>query len=66
MEKYTVAGTGTAHKTDGPLWAGFNGPYICIDLDDSVIIADAENHSKYAMILIKTTNAFNSGPSNSP
>ena len=42
----TVAGTGVAHPTDGPaLQAGLNGPkHLCIDLDDTVIIADAENH----------------------
>jgi len=43
---HTVAGTGKAHRTDGPaLLAGLNGPkHLCIDLDDKVIIADAENH----------------------
>lgn len=43
---YTVAGTGEAHATDGPaMKAGFKGPkHICIDTDDTVVIADAENH----------------------
>ncbi len=43
----TVAGTGKAGKgDDGPaLEVAMNGPkHICVDLDNSVIIADAENH----------------------
>jgi sugar lactone lactonase YvrE len=42
----TIAGTGQAHAGDGPaLEAGLNGPkHLCIDIDGSVIIADAENH----------------------
>ncbi len=42
----TVAGTGKAHAADGPgLKAGLNGPkHLCIDDQDRVIIADAENH----------------------
>ncbi|MCF6311034.1 MAG: hypothetical protein L3J39_01145 [Verrucomicrobiales bacterium] len=42
----TVAGTGKAHAKDGPaLQAGLNGPkHLCIDDQDRVIIADAENH----------------------
>ena len=42
----TVAGTGKAHATDGPgLEAGLSGPkHLCIDEQDRVIIADAENH----------------------
>ena len=42
----TVAGTGKAHSTDGPgLEAGLSGPkHLCIDEQDRVIIADAENH----------------------
>ena len=43
---YTVAGTGEANAADGPaLQGGLNGPkHLCIDRDDTVIIADAENH----------------------
>lgn len=43
---YTVAGSGEAHAANGPgLQAGMKGPkHLCIDLDDRVIIADAENH----------------------
>ncbi len=44
----TVAGTGKAGNTgdDGPaLSATLNGPkHLCMDLDGTVIIADAENH----------------------
>ena len=67
---YTLAGTGTAHKTDGPaLMAGLNGPkHICIDLDDSVIIADAENHliKRYDPDRKTIETLFDRGPSNSP
>lgn len=43
---YTVAGTGEPHAADGPaLQAGMRGPkHLCIDVDDTVVIADAENH----------------------
>ena len=43
---YTIAGTGEPHATDGPaMQAGFKGPkHLCIDADDTVVIADAENH----------------------
>lgn len=42
----TVVGTGKSGKQDGPgPEATMNGPkHLCIDRDDSVIIADAENH----------------------
>ena len=42
----TVAGTGKPGSQDGPgLQAGLNGPkHLCIDNQDRVIIADAENH----------------------
>ncbi|TWT63640.1 hypothetical protein [Rubinisphaera italica] len=42
----TVAGTGKASAIDGlALESGLNGPkHICIDGQDRVIIADAENH----------------------
>ncbi|MBP84030.1 MAG: hypothetical protein CMO61_09325 [Verrucomicrobiales bacterium] len=42
----TVAGTGKPHSADGPgLKAGLRGPkHLCIDDQDRVIIADAENH----------------------
>jgi sugar lactone lactonase YvrE len=42
----TVAGTGKAGAVDGPgLEASLNGPkHLCIDEQDRVIIADAENH----------------------
>lgn len=42
----TIAGTGKAHAADGPgLKAGLKGPkHLCIDDQDRVIIADAENH----------------------
>lgn len=43
---YTAAGSGEPHAADGPaLQAGLNGPKrLCIDLENRVIIADAENH----------------------
>lgn len=43
---YTAAGTGEAHATNGPaMKSGFKGPkHLCIDTDDTVVIADAENH----------------------
>lgn len=43
---HTVAGTGKVGKQDGPgLESSFNGPkHLCVDLDDAVWIADAENH----------------------
>ena len=43
---YTAAGSGEPHAADGPaLQAGLNGPkHLCIDLENRVIIADAENH----------------------
>lgn len=43
---FTVAGTGKPHAADGiALQAGLRGPkHLCIDVDDTVIIADAENH----------------------
>ena len=67
---YTVAGTGSAHKADGlALMAGLNGPkHICIDLDDSVIIADAENHliKRYDPDRKTVETLFDRGPGNSP
>jgi len=67
---YTVAGSGKAHKGDGPaLLAGFNGPkHICIDLDDSVIIADAENHliKRYDPKRKFVETIFDRGPDNTP
>ena len=69
-EIFTVAGTGTAHKIDGPaLMAGLNGPkHICIDLDDSVIIADAENHliKRYDPDRKTIETLFDRGPGNTP
>ena len=67
---FTVAGTGSPHKADGPaLMAGLNGPkHICIDLDDSVIIADAENHliKRYDPDRKTIETLFDRGPGNSP
>ena len=67
---FTVAGSGTAHKADGPaLMAGLNGPkHICIDLDDSVIIADAENHliKRYDPERKTVETLFDRGPGNTP
>ncbi len=42
----TVVGTGKSGKQDGPgISATMNGPkHLCVDRDDNVIIADAENH----------------------
>jgi DNA-binding beta-propeller fold protein YncE len=42
----TVAGTGKPGAALGPaLQAGFNGPkHLCVDRDDSILIADTENH----------------------
>ena len=65
-----VAGTRTAHKTDGPaLMVGRNGPkHICINLDDSVIIVDAENHliKRYEPDRKTIKTLFDRGPSISP
>ena len=62
-----VAGTRTAHKTDGPaLMVGLNGPkHICINLDDSVIIVDAENHliKRYDPDRKTIKTLFDRGPS---
>lgn len=67
---YTVAGSGAAHQADGPaLLAGFKGPkHLCIDLDDSVIIADAENHliKRYDPKRKFVETIFDRGPNNSP
>ena len=67
---YTVAGTRTAHKADGPaLMVGLNGPkHICINLDDSVIIVDAENHliKRYDPDRKTIKTLFDRGPSISP
>ena len=64
---YTVAGTRTAHKADGPaLMVGLNGPkHICINLDDSVIIVDAENHliKRYDPDRKTIKTLFDRGPS---
>ena len=67
---YTVAGTGEAHATDGPaLQAGFKGPkHICIDTDDTVVIADAENHliRRYDPQTKMVTTLLDQGPDGSP
>jgi len=67
---YTVAGTGEAHTTDGPaLQAGMNGPkHLCIDLDDTVIIADAENHliKRYDPKAKTLETILNHGPNDTP
>jgi sugar lactone lactonase YvrE len=67
---YTVAGNGKAHPNDGPaLEAGMNGPkHLCIDLDDSVIIADAENHliKRYDPVAKTLTTILDHGPDNTP
>jgi sugar lactone lactonase YvrE len=43
---FTVAGTGEPHATNGKaLESGLRGPkHLCLDVDDTVVIADAENH----------------------
>ena len=49
--------------------AGLNGPkHICIDLDDSVIIADAENHliKRYDPDRKTIETLFDRGPGNTP
>jgi sugar lactone lactonase YvrE len=67
---YTVAGTGEAHAADGPaLQAGMKGPkHLCIDLDDTVIIADAENHliKRYDPKGQTLLTLLNHGPNNTP
>lgn len=67
---YTVAGTGEAHPGDGPaLEAGLNGPkHLCIDLDDSVIIADAENHliKRYDPVSKTLSTILDHGPDGKP
>ena len=67
---YTVAGTGEAHATDGPaLQAGFRGPkHICIDTDDTVVIADAENHliRRYDPETGLVSTLLDQGPDGSP
>lgn len=66
----TVAGNGKAHPGDGPaLEAGLNGPkHLCIDTDDRVIIADAENHliKRYDPIQKTLTTILDAGPDGSP
>lgn len=67
---YTIAGTGEPHTTDGPaLQSGFKGPkHICIDTDDTVIIADAENHliRRYDPQREMVTTVLDRGPDGSP
>lgn len=67
---YTVAGTGEPHATDGPaLQAGLRGPkHLCIDTDDSVIIADAENHliKRYNPKRATLTTILDKGPRGKP
>ncbi|MGY8693773.1 MAG: hypothetical protein ACKVGW_06195 [Verrucomicrobiia bacterium] len=67
---YSVAGNGKPHAADGPaLQAGLNGPkHICIDIDDSVIIADAENHliKRYDPIAKTLLTILDHGPDGTP
>ncbi len=67
---YTVAGTGQAHPADGPaLQAGLNGPkHLCIDRNNRVVIADAENHliKRYDPIGKTLTTILDHGPMNTP
>ena len=67
---YTVAGTGEPHATNGPaLKAGLNGPkHLCIDTDDTVVIADAENHliKRYDPIAKTLATILDHGPEDSP
>lgn len=67
---YTVAGTGKPHAANGlALEAGMHGPkHLCIDLDDSVVIADAENHliKRYDPVAKTLTTILDQGPDNSP
>lgn len=63
---YTVAGTGQPHATDGPaLNGGLNGPkHLCIDGEDRVVIADAENHliKRYDPIAKTLSTVLDHGP----
>ncbi len=67
---YTIAGTGRPHASDGPaLQAGLRGPkHLCIDTDDSVIIADAENHliKRYDPKRAMLTTILSKGPNGNP
>lgn len=63
---YTVAGTGEPSAADGPgLGAGLKGPkHLCIDGNDRVIIADAENHliKRYDPVGRNLTTILDHGP----
>lgn len=67
---YTIAGTGQPHATDGPaLKAGMRGPkHLCIDVDNTVIIADAENHliKRYDPATETLTTILDKGPKDTP
>ncbi len=67
---YTVAGTGEPHATDGPaLEAGFKGPkHLCIDTDNTVVVADAENHliKRYDPVARTLTTLLDHGPGGTP
>ncbi len=67
---YTVAGTGEPHAANGPaLNAGLKGPkHLCIDTDDTVVIADAENHliKRYDPIAKTLATILDHGPEDSP
>ena len=67
---YSVAGTGAPHASDGAaLKAGFKGPkHICIDTDDTVVIADAENHliRRYDPKTQTVSTILNQGPEGTP
>ena len=66
---YTVAGTGEPHAADGPaLQAGLRGPkHLCVDTDDTVVIADAENHliRRYDPVAKTLVTVLNQGPGGS-
>ncbi len=63
---YTVAGTGAPHAANGPaLEAGLKGPkHLCIDMDNTVVIADAENHliKRYDPVASTLTTLLDHGP----
>ena len=65
----TLVGTGTKGADDGPgRHSSLNGPkHLCIDLQDNVVIADAENRliRKYNVKTDQVTTLLNAGPGKS-
>ena len=65
----TLVGTGTKGADDGPgRQSSLNGPkHLCIDLQDNVVIADAENRliRKYNVKTDQVTTLLNAGPGKS-